>query len=299
MWAPYKANLIRDRRADTPARAPLTFNSDFAGAVTYQAIARPADDEAATADTIGIMCKVVREDSQDPTVRAIAAAAASSGTDPLTGVHRWVRSHVRFREDADAARSLSGFDPSDTEVLIRPIDLIRMPQPAGDCDDFSMLTAAMLRALGIRVAFVTIAADPAAPDTYSHVYVSANGIPVDSSHGPRPGWRAPAAGKSRTWEVDDVFTRPSRHLGDTTDSTDTTWWQDIATIGAQGGIDIAKMIATPTGYYQQIGPNGQMITTRQSSTSPFTMPTTISGSNGTLLVFGGAALLLVLLIARK
>lgn len=277
--------------------APRTFqHPDFDGPVRYEAIERPDEDEAATADTIRVMCRVVREDSQDPIIRAIADAAAGAGSNPIDGVFRWVRSHVRFREDAEAAAGLRGFNPTDTEVLIRPVDLVRMPTPAGDCDDFSMLTAALLRALGIRAAFVTIAADPSQPDTYSHVYVIAAGrIPMDTSHGPAPGWSAPAAGKSRTWEIDDVFTRATRpgQLGET------AWWQDLVKIGAQGGIDIAKMYSTPSGYYQQIGPGGTSITTRQSGTAPFTIPTTIGTGSSSLLVLGGAAVLLILLVTRK
>jgi transglutaminase-like putative cysteine protease len=291
MWAPTSADLDR-ATAITPAAAPHhTSHPDF-GPVRYESIERAGDDEQATADTIRIMARVVREDSQHPTIRAIAAAAAGAGGDPIGGIFRWVKSHVRFREDADAAAGLRGFNPADTEVLIRPVDLVRMPRPSGDCDDFSMLTAALLRAVGIPAAFVTIAADPSAPDTYSHVYVMAGRTPVDSSHGPAPGWSAPAAGKSRRWEIDDVIT-PTRQLGNT------AWWQDLVKIGAQGGIDIAKMYSTPTGYYQQTGPNGTSITTRQTSAPPFSIPD-VGGGIGTstllLVVIGGA---LLFMVARK
>src|SRR4051812_2767205 len=123
MRAPTTADPTSDRRT-YPVPVPL-HHPDFAGAVRYEAIERPDDDEAATADTIAIMRRVVIEDSQDPTIRAIAQAAAGSGGDPLMGVFRWVKSHVHFREDAEPASALRGFDPSDTEVLIRPVDLLR------------------------------------------------------------------------------------------------------------------------------------------------------------------------------
>ena len=48
-----------------------------------------------------------------------------------------------------------------------------MPAPAGDCDDFSMLTAALLEASGIPWEFVTVAADRDSPGRFSHVYVRA------------------------------------------------------------------------------------------------------------------------------
>lgn len=274
-------------------------------------------DEAATGDTAGIMAAVIREDSLSSLVRT-AAAAAIAGTPQtdaarLAAVHRWIRQHVKFREDSAIAAALRGLGitPADTEVLIRPADLLRMPVAMGDCDDFSMLAAAMLRSLGYRVALVTIAADPAAPHTYSHVYVvvhTAKGdIAIDASHGPRAGWYAPAAGKARVWEVDSL----QRTLGDTNwidvptygpaapaSSGMPSWATNLITIGAQAGADIARMAATPTGYYQQVTPQGTTTLRQQPGAAAFTLPGTSLGTSGTtLLVFGGIAA--VVLIALQ
>jgi hypothetical protein len=61
----------------------------------------------------------------------------------------------------------------------------------------------MLTAAGIEAAFKTVAADPRAPDEFTHVYVVAilpDGIlPLDCSHGSAPGWEYPRALKSRIW----------------------------------------------------------------------------------------------------
>jgi hypothetical protein len=68
-----------------------------------------------------------------------------------------------------------------------------------------MAAGAMLTAIGVPVGLVTIAADPAAPEVYSHVYLIAHApsgdIAVDASNGLRSNWYAPAAGKAKIWEV--------------------------------------------------------------------------------------------------
>jgi hypothetical protein len=201
----------------------LDYHPAFAGAVRLTTLARPIpeSDESATAQTIGVMAELVREDSTAPSIRR-ATAAAIAGTprdqeNVAAAIHRWVREHVRFVQDS----SLAGFspDPDAAEVLVRPIDLLSMPQPEGDCDDFSMLAAAMLRSAGIRSAFKTVAADATSPD-YSHVYVvtllPSGAKALDASHGPYFGWEAPATGKARVWAIDKETMKSNLHgLGDT------------------------------------------------------------------------------------
>jgi len=78
--------------------------------------------------------------------------------------------------------------------------LLGMSSPAGDCDDFSMLTGAMLLAAGIpSVEVFTVAADGIDPNRWSHVYLVAHlgaggsePLVMDCSHGQWFGWEAPA-----------------------------------------------------------------------------------------------------------
>ena len=91
------------------------------------------------------------------------------------------------------------------ELLIAPHALLSMPNPQGDCDDFSMLVATFLIAAGLRASFITICADPQDPDKWSHVYVKAywNGgsMYMDASHGEYPGWEYGAWIKKREWNI--------------------------------------------------------------------------------------------------
>jgi hypothetical protein len=99
-----------------------------------------------------------------------------------------------------------------------------MPQPEGDCVDFSMLTAALCSLFGMPTAFKTIAAEPGS-NAYSHVYVVVELKPgafyaLDTSNGPAPGMEfdLPRGKKSRVWaNPADLkrpamsITRPARH----------------------------------------------------------------------------------------
>lgn len=165
------------------------------------------------ADTISLMSKYVREDAMSPEVLAAASEAAPPGEDPLDGVFHYVKNLIRFQADETTAAPLQsrlaklglGNYPV-VEVLIRPQDMLTWRADTGhgqvgDCDDFVMLTAALLLAKGINASFVTVAADPREPHQYSHVYVAAyptggERVALDTSHGEYVGW-----------EVEDQVTR--------------------------------------------------------------------------------------------
>ena len=289
---------------ETPAApGPRTDHPAFTAPVRYQSMPRPDDDEAATRDTISLMARLIREDAGSAPVRAAAADAASGIPRDqvqklVAAVFWWIKRHVRLTPDAELARGIAGLAslPEETEVLIRPADILTsMRQAQGDCDDFSMLAAAMLRALGIPAYLVTIAADPAAPGQYSHVYVVARTpqgeIALDTSHGPRPAWSARAAGKSRKWEIDNV----QRPLGEVA-----PWYIDLLKIGAQTGADIAKLRATPAGYYQQAGPQGTTVFRQQPGGGVFEFPSAqVGNATPMLLLFGLVGVGLILALRRN
>jgi hypothetical protein len=160
-----------------------------------------------TAQTIGLMRQYACEDSQSSIVRK-AALLATKGNESSKAcavkIHQWIRQRVRFQTDEETAASFCD-DPAQAEVLIRPVDILTMPEPAGDCDDFSMLCAAMLQAVGIRACFTTVAADAAEPNVYSHVYVKAQvedgWLSLDCSHGSYAGWEVTPKGKKKTWPL--------------------------------------------------------------------------------------------------
>jgi Transglutaminase-like superfamily. len=167
--------------------------------------------------TIEMMARYVREDASSIEVQQAAREASQSEADPIEGVFQYVKRLIRFQSDEHTAQPLESHlvkiglgDYPVIEVLIRPRDMLSWQKDTGtrqvgDCDDFAMLTAALLIALGIDASFVTVAADPRQPNADSHVYVAAyqqgNRIPLDTSHGEYPGWEVQYVTRRREWPI--------------------------------------------------------------------------------------------------
>jgi len=187
----------------------MPYHPGFGASVGFKLEPLSNDPDQATAETVTRMDQYAVEDSQSPIIAAAVHDATGGGSlDRVANdVFWWIKRHVRFVPDAELARPLwngqAEWVPEETEVLIRPRDLLRMRDPQGDCDDFSMLAKAMLLAAGIPTNFVTVAADRSAPDVFSHVYVESDlagvDVPLDTSHGPRVGWEAAGVSRRLVW----------------------------------------------------------------------------------------------------
>lgn len=158
----------------------------------------PIDNDSSTFQTIEQMIALARASTSDPMVCGVVAGIMdklprdASNVDIVRGIFWWVKNNVAFREDEEAGVSELGWNDPYQELLISPSLLIRMPHPMGDCDDFSMLLAALLICAKIPVSFVAIACDEEEPTRWSHVYCRAfpdgKSIVLDASHGSYPGW---------------------------------------------------------------------------------------------------------------
>lgn len=169
--------------------------------------------------TVNIMRRNTRQDSECPEFRVWAAGVCGSGSawEKVERAFEHTKGVIRFQRDEETGAELQDAMgkavPADTiEVIVRPLDVkryVEQGKAVGDCDDFSSYLAALLRAQGIKTAFVTLAADQEAPGQYSHVYVAAyvegERVSLDASHGPYVGWEAPNKyGKLCEWPVDGV-----------------------------------------------------------------------------------------------
>ena len=193
-----------------------TFEHHYFGALpsTFQSVAtNPTNNIVSTIDTIRRMIELARAQASSPIVQQALDIALSdipldaSVTIKLQAIFQYVKSNVRFVEDEATLANVFGVD-IDKELLITPERLLTMPVPAGDCDDFSTLTAAMVIGLGegVGVAFSTIAAERMEPENFSHVYVVAypsesERIVIDTSHGPYLGWETREIYTQQEWVV--------------------------------------------------------------------------------------------------
>jgi transglutaminase-like putative cysteine protease len=179
---------------------------EFGRAVRIEEYDRPmlSDDEE-TAQTVSYMDAIAAAESNDAAVEnavseALAAAGITADAPPLdiaAAVFRWLKSTVRYVPTP-------GTSPLVDQTLISPTAVLAMPDPIGDCPQFSMLAAAMFRVLCMPTRYVTIAAADEAPDQWSHIYNMVEldpgrWLPFDSSNGPAPGSEYTRPYKKKVW----------------------------------------------------------------------------------------------------
>lgn len=167
---------------------------EFGRVVNVQEFDRPMlSDDIETGQTIELMDQLATRDASDPEVeRATREALDQAGIDfnaaaieIAQAVFWWLKRTVRYVPTP-------GTSPLVDQTLIAPCAVLAMPEPIGDCPQFSMLAAAMLRVCCIPTRYVTIKAEEKAPDLWSHVYITVEVLPgkflpFDASNGPEPG----------------------------------------------------------------------------------------------------------------
>lgn len=184
----------------------------------------PEQPDMQVAATIARMCQYVNEDYASPLIyRDAQEALAINPSSPFEAVHEFVRGRMKFRNDEDITEPYTwmlkrpGPGASDdyfAEMLKRPVDVsqeyrLTEEKVEGDCDDFSMYTSAILRAISgaIRCCFATVGANEREPAVFSHVYLACycggQRIPMDCSHGQYAGWETVNRfGKYQEWGME-------------------------------------------------------------------------------------------------
>lgn len=107
-----------------------------------------------TRATIAKMAKLARDGSSTYEIRHLATeitrdVPSKAPTLELAAIYRWVRDHIRYR-----------YDPLECEWLQAPARTVA--EGAGDCDDMTILIAALAGALGHPWRFRTVGATPSA-----------------------------------------------------------------------------------------------------------------------------------------
>jgi hypothetical protein len=200
--------LLSDASADAPA-------VQDSGAIVVAERTPVADDsDSLTKSTIVKMCEYIRSSAADRNVQGAAQFAAQRFGRGINDAYSnawgvfWFLKH-RVRKVLDEGNMFRVGEPGASDLLIAPSVLLRMDNPAEDCDGFTMAAASMLLALGVPQCIVSVACDPRESQRWSHVFGMvqlANGdwMPLDCSHGIAPGWMVPQQRISRwqAWDLD-------------------------------------------------------------------------------------------------
>ena len=189
------------------------------GRVKYSIKEVGDDPNEQVAATIGLMREYAGADAYDPGLQADVSRAWRSD-DAIGDTFNYLRKGgergMQFVPDEstgapfESAERPGGWRPV-VETLIRPADQALLPNPQGDCDDFSQYGAAHLLARGVPCSYATVGVEPTDPNVFSHVYLVAypkdgpyagQRVPLDLSHGPYVGWEAPNPwGKFCEWPL--------------------------------------------------------------------------------------------------
>jgi transglutaminase-like putative cysteine protease len=132
-----------------------------------------AAGDAGVSQTIDVIRQLVDDAVKDPEVNVTAIGM-------VRGVDQFNRdAKARAIYEAVASRFFYVEDPVGpfgAKETLRPTRVL-LQTWAGDCDDASVLIASLLGTIGIPSRVVTIAADPSAPEEFSHIYPEAETFP--------------------------------------------------------------------------------------------------------------------------
>lgn len=161
----------------------------------------PDNDDQATAETVAMMCDYIRAGVKDPQCIAWARWAmdcfgmnVDDARAKFWAVFWCLKHAVKYRRDEPELFRIG--ERKARDLLTAPAVLVRQPQPAEDCDGFTMLACTLLQILGVPSYIVTAKVDPGDPSRWSHVFAMADVAGVglcalDGSHGNAPGWMVP------------------------------------------------------------------------------------------------------------
>lgn len=128
--------------------------------LSFTLSALPSGPVESVRATLKTMRQLVHAGKKNPLVlltarRLVAGLQQKDYVGEVRAIHEFVRDHIRYVKD-----------PRGVETLHTPEKLLELKQ--GDCDDKSILAAALLESLGHPTRFIACGMKP---DIFQHVYV--------------------------------------------------------------------------------------------------------------------------------
>jgi len=165
---------------------------------------------AGTDATVAEMNRLVQEGLRSGQVRFTAleiieqaGIEARDWAGEIQAVFDWVTENIRYTKD-----------PYELETVHSPDAILELR--AGDCDDQSIILAALLQSLGHKTRFKVIASRNARVfnHVYVEVYLDGEWIPLDATN-PTPlvGWESPVILNSKTYEGGKMYQDEIEGLG--------------------------------------------------------------------------------------
>jgi hypothetical protein len=126
-------------------------------------------------------------------LRAIQLSASDSLILKIGKIYEWVGQHLTYTQDGQASDSVLHMEEElrSPEYLLHRISQYGIAE--GDCDDFVILTTALLKGIGVTVRWVVTSAREDAE--FDHVFLQAHTdagwVNLDGIHGAPMGWMVP------------------------------------------------------------------------------------------------------------
>lgn len=146
-----------------------------------------------TRATLRLMSRLVRLGRADQKIRQkaldlISHIGIKDYRAEIEALFHFVRDTVRYTQDANGMEQVHSAD-------------VVLDQLAGDCDDMSVLLAALLQSIGKPTRFIAVGFGP--PGEFEHVYVEVktgnDWLPLDPSVPVEPGWKPDGV---TTWMIE-------------------------------------------------------------------------------------------------
>lgn len=149
-----------------------------------------SNSNRATYESVEVIKRLIDEGKKDIVIRTLAEKLTQyinpkDYEREVAAIYNFVTRRLRYTKDIHRV-----------ETVHRARDLLRRHKKAADCDDFVILTGALLQAIGHPVRIVIIGNNYQDKEDYSHIYiqtlVNKKWVALDGSvPGAKVGWEAP------------------------------------------------------------------------------------------------------------